>query len=253
MKKRLIVLPVVSFLLLTIVYFGFSMPSKIKPAPLNAVKGFALVELFTSEGCSSCPPADKALEALSKQHPSNVFVLAFHVDYWNYLGWKDEFSTAANTRRQQQYASTLQLNSIYTPQAIVNGTSEFTGSDETTLNNTVEKELEAPAANTVVLVAKKGAPHEVNISYQTDAGKNEVVCIALVQLEATSAVKRGENTGKLLHHVNVVRDFTSSGKNSGTVSLAIPGNLSANDLKIIAFVQNTTSMRITAAAATAIQ
>ena len=87
----------------------------------TTVNGFAVVELFTSEGCSSCPPADAAVAKLLHDYKENVYVLGFHVDYWNYLGWKDNFSCAAYSARQQQYGRTFQLNSVYTPQVIVNG------------------------------------------------------------------------------------------------------------------------------------
>src|SRR5580692_11082645 len=100
-------------------------------------EGFVLVELFTSEGCSSCPPADEAVGRL-KGWKKNVYVLSFHVDYWNYLGWKDVFSNAAYSTRQQNYGDLFHLNSIYTPQIVVNGKAQFIGSDETALRSTIE-------------------------------------------------------------------------------------------------------------------
>src|SRR5438132_289864 len=98
--------------------------------------GIAVVELFTSEGCSSCPPAD-AIAAKITSEFKNVYVLGFHVDYWNSLGWKDEFSNAAWTNRQQQYASHFELSSIYTPQMVVNGKTELVGSNEQLLRKTI--------------------------------------------------------------------------------------------------------------------
>jgi hypothetical protein len=110
--------------------------------PANGTgQGFAVVELFTSEGCSSCPPADEAVADIARQYKNNVFILAYHVDYWNYLGWKDMFSNSAYSNRQKQYASLLNVSSVYTPQIIVNGKTEFVGSDKIKLEQTISKEL----------------------------------------------------------------------------------------------------------------
>src|SRR5450631_4033183 len=118
MKKPFIALPFISLVVFMIVSFGFSRPLKTTLKSTTAKKGFAVVELFTSEGCSSCPPADEAVAELAKDYTSNVYVLGFHVDYWNYLGWKDEFCAADYSNRQQEYAAVLNLSSIYTPQVI---------------------------------------------------------------------------------------------------------------------------------------
>ncbi len=120
---------------------AFAVISFIKKPETKAAQGFAVVELFTSEGCSSCPPADEAVADIAKQNKSNVFILGYHVDYWNYLGWKDMYSSSAYSNRQKQYASVFQLNSIYTPQIVVNGKTEFVGSDKNKLQQTITKEL----------------------------------------------------------------------------------------------------------------
>lgn len=97
-------------------------------------KNFAVVELFTSEGCSSCPPADELLANLQKEVSNkNIFLLAFHVDYWDRLGWKDSFSREEYTDRQRQYKQWLGLNVLYTPEFVINGTSEFAGDSKSTL------------------------------------------------------------------------------------------------------------------------
>ena len=169
MKKPLIVFPVVSLLVCVIVSFGFSMPVKKKGNHQAPGTGFALVELFTSEGCSSCPPADKVVAALAKDYPANAIVLGFHVDYWNYLGWKDEYSSADYSDRQQQYAAAFALNSIYTPQVIVNGKTQFTGSDKTSLYNTVEKELTVPGVAVIDFSAKTANANNLLVTYKTNA------------------------------------------------------------------------------------
>src|SRR5580692_6462080 len=111
-------------------------------------KGFAVVELFTSEGCSSCPPADQLVARVQQEDKDQpVYILAFHVDYWDRLGWKDAFSDTRFTQRQSRYASWLNLQSVYTPQIVVNGTKEFVGSQENTLRSAINSGLEqTPAA-----------------------------------------------------------------------------------------------------------
>src|ERR1700754_3293098 len=101
-------------------------------------KGFAVVELFTSGACSSCPPADELVARIQKEDKDKqVYILAYHVDYWNRLGWKDVFSSADYSKRQNEYANWLNLQSVYTPQIVVNGKKEFVGSEEGTLRNAI--------------------------------------------------------------------------------------------------------------------
>src|SRR5215467_12178917 len=96
-------------------FASFASPNHGKKVKSKTTKGFAVVELFTSEGCSSCPSADVAVARLLNEHNDNIYVLGFHVDYWNYLGWKDNFSDAAYSARQERYGRVFHLESIYTP------------------------------------------------------------------------------------------------------------------------------------------
>jgi hypothetical protein len=232
-------------------------PAAVIPAFGNP-SGFAVVELFTSEGCSSCPPADKALAQLAGEYPAQVYTLEFHVDYWNRLGWKDIYSDAGYTQRQQQYAQAFKLESIYTPEAVVNGQKEFVGSDQDKLHSIVKEELSATMNVSPDLVATAPAGNKVIVQYTIkDAGAATALQIALVQLQASSQVLRGENEGLHLQHIDVVRDFRSmpihSGAPvSGSVELNIPGGLTAKDFKVIGFLQNG-SGRITGAGASGIQ
>ncbi|MEO6849831.1 MAG: DUF1223 domain-containing protein, partial [Mucilaginibacter sp.] len=106
-------------------------------------KGFAVVELFTSEGCSSCPPADAVVAKVQKESANKpVYILAYHVDYWNRLGWKDVFSSPEYSARQNQYAHWLKLSSVYTPQVVVNGRTEFVGSEEGALRGAISTNLQ---------------------------------------------------------------------------------------------------------------
>ena len=253
MKKPLIILPFISLLVFMLVSFGYSRPVKNKTIHAGAKNSFAVVELFTSEGCSSCPPADAAVAALAKDYPANVYVLGFHVDYWNYLGWKDEFSSADYSGRQQQYAAAFNLQSIYTPQIVVNGKTEFTGSDERKLYASVVEELKIDNTHTIELNAKASASKDIIVTYNTNADNKTMLQIALVQLHTSSAVKRGENKGKFLNHIDVVRNFKNVSNNTGSVNLSLPEGLPAKDCKVIAFVQNKTDMHIVSAVACNIQ
>lgn len=218
----------------------------------NANNGFAVVELFTSEGCSSCPPADNAVAKLLKEYSNNVYVLGLHVDYWDNLGWKDAFSSAAFTKRQGDYARIFKLGSVYTPQVVINGEEQFVGSDEKRLNASVEKDLQQTSLQTLSLTAKSNN-NTINVAYKTSSINNNLN-IALIQLSAESKVQRGENHGATLHHVNIVRDLqTMYLKNSsGSISLNLPKGLTAKDCEVIAFIQDA-NMKITSASKTDIQ
>lgn len=217
----------------------------------NTTTGFAVVELFTSEGCSSCPPADAVVAKLLKTHNSNVYVLGYHVDYWNNLGWKDIFSNAAYTQIQKYYAATFKLSSIYTPQVVINGTEQFVGSNENKLNAAVNNDLQQ-STNVKLTVDALANNKIVTVNYSTDA-TNAKLKIALVQLSADNQIKRGENSGATLHHVNIVRDIQTVSNANGKVMLNIPSNLSAKDFHVIAFTQNTNNSKITAATEVSIQ
>lgn len=250
MKRVLIITAALCFSIVSIIGVAYKKP--VSNPVLATPKGFAVVELFTSEGCSSCPPADKAVAELLKEYPEHVYVLGFHVDYWNYLGWKDEFSSVEYTNRQQDYASVLKLNSIYTPQVIVNGQTECTGSDKKKLFDSVQEELAKDSPANIFLSAKSSKENEVTISCKTSAAGQTTITVALVQLQALSMVKRGENRGKELHHINVVRALKTIDK-TGSTTLDIPPGLSPKECKIIAFAQRKTDLHITAAAACIIQ
>lgn len=213
-----------------------------KTASLNTAvqeqKGFALVELFTSEGCSSCPAADKAVEELAKQYPSSVYVLAFHVDYWNRLGWTDEFSKPEYTARQSGYAGKFNLDGTYTPQVVINGLHEFVGSDKAKLQQVSATEAAKEPIGKIELAAELKDVRTIVVQYKTTETSDEQLHLALVQNEATTDVKRGENGGRKLHHINIVRDYKTVTPAAGRVQLTLPADVPANNTKIIAYLQN---------------
>ncbi len=208
-------------------------------------KGFAVVELFTSEGCSSCPPADAVVARIQKEsNDKPIYILAFHVDYWNRLGWKDVFSSADYSHRQNQYASWLKLSEVYTPQIIVNGKTEFVGSEEGTLRNAIKAGLQKDAAAEVMLSDIKVDGNKASLNYQTKGNiANAALLVAVVQKSAQTKVERGENAGHTLSHVQIVRSLQSlslKGSN-GSESITLPKGFEAKGSELIAFLQNTST------------
>ena len=220
-------------------------------ASADSARGFAVVELFTSEGCSSCPPADQVLAKV--QHDLGdkaVYILAFHVSYWDKLGWKDAFSDPAWTQRQGSYATWLHLPSVYTPEVVVNGRTEFVGSEETRLRQTITGDLQQASNTTLALDHVQKTPTQVSIDYQTNGTGN--LLFALIQKNATTNVQRGENAGATLSHVQIVRSLLTlslaSAGNKGTARLTLPEGLDGQQLEVIAFVQNKETGLISAGA-----
>lgn len=206
--------------------------------------GFAVVELFTSEGCSSCPSADKNVAKLLSRHIDNVYILSYHVDYWNRLGWKDPFSHAAFTARQSQYSRFFSLNSIYTPQVVVNGRSEFVGSNDIKLNAVVENNINNGVRSDLhIETERKG--NMLTVHYNVSHPEPVLLNLALIQPEATTSVKSGENGGKILHHVNIVRALNIIDvKGNGYLTIEIPKQITAIPLQLIAFTQSKQHLQI---------
>lgn len=247
MKKHIIVSLIILVIASALLY-SFSCKRAVSPqAKMEANKGFAVVELFTSEGCSSCPPADAAVATLLSKRAANVYVLSFHVDYWNRLGWNDPFSQAAFSARQRTYAKAFSLESIYTPQVVVNGQTQFVGSDAGKLNAAVENGLQMGAPSHLKISTRKTG-NTVTVMYTFSKPQALLLNIALVQPEATTVVKRGENSGKTLHHVNIVRAFrTIEVTENGSLTIEISRDLSTIPLQVIAYTQSKESYTISGA------
>ena len=173
-----------------------------------------LAELFTSEGCSSCPPADALLARLEKEQPVpgiETIVLSQHVDYWDQLGWRDPFSNALFTRRQGNYARTIGAAGNYTPQMVVDGKVEFVGSDtRRALSAIAEAGKLAKTPLKLTSVNRQPGSWTVHIDIDAVPEASEVL-VALVEPHAMSQVARGENGGRELHHAAVVRTLFSAG------------------------------------------
>ena len=210
-----------------------------------------VVELFTSEGCSSCPAADAALRELeTAQSVPGVEVIALgqHVDYWNRLGWKDPFSSPAFTQRQRDYAAGFGSGS-YTPQAVVNGQYELVGSRRQQLVQTIEQAAQAPRATVSLQPAGNGSL-TVRVSQLPAGTPASEVALALTETGLSSQVGRGENAGRLLRHAAVVRALRPLGAvgSDGVFSAIVPLNLAsqwnAQHLRAVVLVQEKASRHI---------
>ncbi|MXO04604.1 DUF1223 domain-containing protein [Flavobacterium sp. HBTb2-11-1] len=207
----------------------------------NNSKGFALLELYTSEGCSSCPPADELLGKIQNEYKDkNVYVLAYHVDYWDKQGWKDIFSNADFTKRQYDYAQFLGKEPIYTPQVIINGKTDYIGSQETSLRNGIKLALSKPAAVDLSLETKQ-QNDKLSLNYSINGTfKNSHLLIAVVQKSAKSNVKRGENAHRVLSHYQIVQRLQTIDLKvaKGNLTITLPKNFNMQDFEIIGFVQD---------------
>jgi hypothetical protein len=211
--------------------------------PASSAKGVAVVELFTSEGCSSCPPADDVLAELATSNRP-VYALAFHVDYWDELGWPDRFASHENTVRQRAYARAFGTSSVYTPQMIVGGTEQFTGSDRDRAAGSVSRALSHHADVQLVLRPHASGPDAVTVDFEAPgAPSGAVLNVAVVERSASSSVRAGENAGKTLRHANVVRVFLAAPFRApaGSVVLQLPPSLPRDGADLIAYVQQPSS------------
>jgi hypothetical protein len=217
----------------------------------TAGKGFAVLELFTSEGCSSCPPADALVAKVQKETADKpVYILAFHVDYWNRLGWKDVFSNHDYSNRQYQYSKWLKSSQVYTPQAIVNGQTEFVGSDERNLRNAIKTGLEKPAKAEINLSNIKVEGDKANVQYHVTGASGLNLLIALIEKNAIIKVQSGENGGRTLAHVQIVTELKNIALKTntiGTEDIVLPHGFDPQKFELIGFVQNTLNGEVTGA------
>ncbi len=217
-----------------------------------------LVELFTSEGCSSCPPADKLLLRMMETQPvddAEIVVLEEHVDYWNRIGWVDPYSAEAFTLRQSQYAEAFGLDSMYTPQAVVDGHIEMVGSDERRLQQSIAQAARVPKATITIERGNEASPGEALIflvrADGIGASEPADVFLALTEDRISTDVPRGENAGRHLVHSAVMRLGVRAGEVkppatafSGSATLSTQPGWQRANLRVVAFVQERRSRRI---------
>jgi hypothetical protein len=221
-----------------------------------------LIELFTSEGCSSCPPADTLLQKLDQQPiaGAELIVLSEHVDYWNHIGWKDPYSARLYSDRQSAYGKRFGLDSVYTPQMVVDGMSEFVGSNTSLANQAFEKALHRPKLpvrlSSISVTSHLLTGHLETGSLDKSYGTGDAdVYLVLALNRAESRVSAGENAGHNLQHVSVVRRISKIGavKQGQALSQEVQVKLGpredSDNLRLIAFVQESQQGRVLGAAA----
>lgn len=175
-----------------------------------------VVELFTSQGCSSCPPADALLGELAQRR--EVVALAFHVDYWDHIGWKDPFGDPLHTARQRAYASRLRLRTIYTPQMVVDGVIQLVGSRRGEVEATIDRRLGLGRAERVSIPIEFGRRSDGPVSIVVPAAAADGpadLLLAAIDREHRTEIRRGENAGRTLADFNVVRSIARVGQWNG--------------------------------------
>ncbi len=210
-----------------------------------------LVELFTSEGCSSCPPAEDELRRLEREQSIasvELVPIAFHVDYWDDLGWADPFSSSAWSDRQRDYDRSS--GRVYTPQAVVQGQSECVGSDDAALRTLAQRAAESPAARLMV-TSTPAAPGRVHVTVAVPPGAREQadVRVVLVERGVVVEVPRGENRGRRLEHAPLARDMVSAGVVTAAggafeATLRAPVGSRPENLGVVALAQEHASRRV---------
>jgi len=214
-------------------------------------KAFVLLELYTSEGCPTCPPADANLAFLEKEQPfaqAENITLALHVDYWNSLSWKDQYSSPMFSRRQQIYSQALKINQNYTPQMIVDGQTQFVGNNMAKAHKAI---LEAAKIQKATIeIAPTADKYKIKISDIPTHG-NATVFLAITEDNLPSSFKNGENSGKKPEHISVVREILSLGmlaaeqKNFELETvLHIQSAWRKENLKLVVFVQDNASRKV---------
>ncbi len=237
MARTLVLLVFLSGLLFVLLML--TSPSAAAPPARKAV----VVELFTSEGCSSCPPADELLRQLAENPTSagvEVIPLGFHVDYWNHLGWKDRFSDAAYSKRQEEYAHRFRLDGPYTPEMVIDGSSELVGNNQSGVTRAITAAAAQPQPAEVQLSVSPGDKLIVKVSAPPSAAGD--VWFAITENNLSNQVSAGENNGHTLRHAAVVHKFhrigrLQNGSFAGEVPLALQKEWKRSDLQFAVFVQ----------------
>ena len=256
---RFPVIVVAAVALLTILSLRYLRTASAEPRPTvdATARTPVLIELFTSEGCSDCPPADALLEKLDRSQPLRnveMIVLSEHVDYWDDIGWKDPFSSHEFSIRQSDYAHRFRLDGAYTPQMVVDGDAQFVGSDERraiqVTENAAKAEKVPVALSSIHLEGNSLAVHVESGPLTSSASpKSANILLMLADDTDQSNVRRGENAGRILKHVAVVRKLTQVGTidRGGTFSRDVTVSTeTANlrNLRIVAIVQEMGAGRV---------
>jgi hypothetical protein len=201
----------------------------------------AVIELFTSQGCSSCPPADALLKSYAGQ--DDIIAISLPVDYWDYIGWKDTHASAKNTERQRAYAKSLGSGSVYTPQAVINGVTHAVGSNQSDIEKNIEKTETAFARRRVPLrFTREGGRFliETGSAPAGSAIESAAIWIAVMRKAAPVDIKRGENSGKTVTYTNVVHEMIPAGTwngKPGAIQIAMLSRIDPDADDVVALLQ----------------
>ena len=250
MKRKIAALVILAICYITLAFTQNKNPRTVYQNEKG--EGFAVIELFTSEGCSSCPPADALVAKIQREiNNKPIYIMAYHVDYWDRLGWKDSFSDLKFSDRQNKYANWLNLKSVYTPQIVVNGGKEFVGSEERTLRKTISTALSSASETSLNIALQNQNGEELSLVYNTNQKAiGYSLVVAAVIPNAINQVLKGENKGKTLAHVQIVEQFETinlNNKASGTFKFNLKKLKTQTNVELIAFLQNQNTGKITAA------
>lgn len=202
--------------------------------------GAVLLEFFTSQGCSSCPPADEIAGIYAVRNDPHIIPIVFHVDYWNRLGWIDPFSNGSFSERQSDYSENFSLGSVYTPQLVMNGREQLVGSDHQKIKEGIGRMLRQPMYGEIKITGIEASGGNVQVTYTVDRWlPGSTINAALVQKKSATYIKAGENRGMKLDNFNIVRDLKSKpvDGNSGKLRLDKPVGYTGEDYIVVLFLQ----------------
>lgn len=218
---------------------------------VESFEPIVVLELFTSQGCSSCPPADRLLvETSTNADHSNVLTLSYHVDYWNYIGWKDPFSKAEFSKKQRRYGQKFNNSTVYTPQLVINGKEHFVGSNQAVLNSKLKVYSKKNAENSIAISNVKRNGNHITFDYDIEGkitGKR--LRTALTIDERITTVSRGENRNRDLKNSNIVVAETENdvSTKTGKGKIEIPNLVTSTDQLSLIFIIQTIDLNIVGA------
>lgn len=209
---------------------------------IAALFATVVVELFTSQGCSSCPPAEAMISVLAKNR-GQVIPLAYHVDYWDRLGWRDPFSSADWTRRQMFYVRAFRLNSAYTPQMVINGSRQFVP-NSVSMNAALDEASRKQPQGTIAFELKRNGS-KIEAAVRAEAPAQTDVVLVVFEDGVTTKIERGENGGRTLTNDAIVRRLVRVGSGSLTKSVDLDVDPSWKRLGVVVFLQDRATLAIT--------
>ncbi len=210
--------------------------------PTAKDKPLIVLELFTSQGCSSCMPADELLKAVKDNYGDEIIVLSYHVDYWSYIGWKDPFSQKNFSQKQRLYGNKFKSRSIYTPQVVINGREHFVGSNQSIMNHKLAHYGKEKAEAEIKLHNLKQNGETWSFQYSINGNiDNKRLRVALLIKHRETVVKRGENSNRILQNANIVvkETYIDLAESFGNSHITIPNIVKPEDeLYLIGLIEN---------------